>query len=414
MNILIVGNGFDLSHYLPTKYEHFIKAMDALRRWDIQKGDIDFNNLFQELCTEKAWFFDQTKFLYRTEKIIIRIEEVEKIKAKLNTNIWYKYFLNHITKIDTWIDFESEFSKALDLVARFSQDAENIYQEYEEIRPRILGIMQSDRAKYLKYGDKTIQKLFLLGIFEDKNSQMRIANKYYRNNKENLDIDSNSIIENLEKNLNEFINIFKWYLKEIIEKLELTNVANKEIFEFNLEDLSLISFNYTSTFSRFYNSLPKVEYVHGEVNKDLVLGIPDIKNEFLKKFKNYSFTKYHQKLLKNTDYLFLDENPKIKEMFKSKAVGKCNINIYIWGHSLADSDESYIHEIFSLNRQSNIECYVTVYFHKNDAPKLLNNLLDILGKDIVEKWMKNGWLRFKPNPEIQFQVNSQQELDEVS
>src|SRR5690606_28903300 len=318
-NILIVGNGFDLSHYLPTKYEHFIKAMDALRRWDIQKGDIDFNNLFQELCTEEAWFFDQTKFLYRTEKIIIRIEEVEKIKAKLNTNIWYKYFLNHITKIDTWIDFESEFSKALDLVARFSQDAENIYQEYEEIRPRILGIMQSDRAKYLKYGDKTIQKLFLLGIFEDKNSQMRIANKYYRNNKENLDIDSNSIIENLEKNLNEFINIFKWYLKEIIEKLELTNVANKEIFEFNLEDLSLISFNYTSTFSRFYNSLPKVEYVHGEVNKDLVLGIPDIKNEFLKKFKNYSFTKYHQKLLKNTDYLFLDENPKIKEMFKSKA-----------------------------------------------------------------------------------------------
>ena len=101
-------------------------------------------------------------------------------------------------------------------------------------------------------------------------------------------------------------------------------------------------------------------------------------------------------------------------MFKSKAVGKCNINIYIWGHSLADSDESYIHEIFSLDRQSNIECYVTVYFHKNDAPKLLNNLLDILGKDIVEKWMKNGWLRFKPNPEIQFQVNSQQELDEVS
>ncbi len=414
MNILIVGNGFDLSHYLPTKYEHFIKAMDALRRWDIQKGDIDFNNLFQELCTEEAWFFDQAKFLYRTEKIIIRIEEVEKIKAKLNTNIWYKYFLNHITKIDTWIDFESEFSKALDLVARFSQDAENIYQEYEEIRPRILGIMQSDRAKYLKYGDKTIQKLFLLGIFEDKNSQMRIANKYYRNNKENLDIDSNSIIENLEKNLNEFINIFKWYLKEIIEKLELTNVADKEIFEFNLEDLSLISFNYTSTFSRFYNSLPKVEYVHGEVNKDLVLGIPDIKNEFLKKFKNYSFTKYHQKLLKNTDYLFLDENPRIKEMFKSKAVGKCNINIYIWGHSLADSDESYIHEIFSLDRQSNIECYVTVYFHKNDAPKLLNNLLDILGKDIVEKWMKNGWLRFKPNPEIQFQVNSQQELDEVS
>ncbi|HAV3447557.1 TPA: hypothetical protein JIE24_001087, partial [Acinetobacter baumannii] len=26
MNILIVGNGFDLSHYLPTKYDHFMVA----------------------------------------------------------------------------------------------------------------------------------------------------------------------------------------------------------------------------------------------------------------------------------------------------------------------------------------------------------------------------------------------------
>ena len=29
MNILIVGNGFDLSHYLPTKYDHFMVAMEV-------------------------------------------------------------------------------------------------------------------------------------------------------------------------------------------------------------------------------------------------------------------------------------------------------------------------------------------------------------------------------------------------
>ena len=27
MNILIIGNGFDLAHGLPTKYEHFLKFM---------------------------------------------------------------------------------------------------------------------------------------------------------------------------------------------------------------------------------------------------------------------------------------------------------------------------------------------------------------------------------------------------
>ncbi|WP_462176800.1 AbiH family protein, partial [Acinetobacter baumannii] len=27
MNILIIGNGFDLSHFLPTKYDHFMEVM---------------------------------------------------------------------------------------------------------------------------------------------------------------------------------------------------------------------------------------------------------------------------------------------------------------------------------------------------------------------------------------------------
>ncbi|MEE1848748.1 AbiH family protein, partial [Acinetobacter baumannii] len=30
MNILIIGNGFDLSHFLPTKYDHFMEVMNCL------------------------------------------------------------------------------------------------------------------------------------------------------------------------------------------------------------------------------------------------------------------------------------------------------------------------------------------------------------------------------------------------
>lgn len=59
-------------------------------------------------------------------------------------------------------------------------------------------------------------------------------------------------------------------------------------------------------------------------------------------------------------------------------------------HSLAESDESYINEIFSFNQHPNVQCPVTVYFHGNDAPRLLNNLLDILKKDKVEHGMKKG------------------------
>lgn len=87
-------------------------------------------------------------------------------------------------------------------------------------------------------------------------------------------------------------------------------------------------------------------------------------------------------------------------LIDSNSVGQQNVNIYIWGHSLADSDESYINEIFSFNQRPNVQCIVTVYFHGSDAPRLLNNLLDILGKEKVEKWMKKGWLKFEQNPNI--------------
>ena len=57
MNILIVGNGFDLSHYLPTKYDHFMVAMEAIENWDVSKGEMNFDDLFSALYEKEDYFF---------------------------------------------------------------------------------------------------------------------------------------------------------------------------------------------------------------------------------------------------------------------------------------------------------------------------------------------------------------------
>ena len=127
--------------------------------------------------------------------------------------------------------------------------------------------------------------------------------------------------------------------------------------------------------------------------------------EALKKIKAYGFTKYHQKLFKETDYLFLHENSKVKQAIgiAQSYVTKDNINFYFWGHSLDVSDREYIEEIFSFNSTKDSKVRVTLYYFDNTGKfSLLNNLLTILGKTKVEKWMKNKWLVFKPNPEIKF------------
>ena len=150
----------------------------------------------------------------------------------------------------------------------------------------------------------------------------------------------------------------------------------------------------------------------------------------MKKLKAFGFTKYHQKLFKDTDYLFLDIYKNKIKMDKQKVIdlkdqlkgeirseyrnylnqdidnkenSKLNLKIAIWGHSLDVSDKDYIVDLFSLNDGMDRNVSITVYyFDKNAKFSLLNNLLSILDKDKVEQWMKNKWLQFKPNPEIKF------------
>ncbi|MDC4682117.1 hypothetical protein NQ804_18765, partial [Acinetobacter baumannii] len=73
------------------------------------------------------------------------------------------------------------------------------------------------------------------------------------------------------------------------------------------------------------------------------------------------------------------------------------------GHSLDVSDADYINEIFDFNNNRDDNVRVTVYYF-NEAAKfdLLANLIHILKKDKVERWMKNGWLEFYKNPTLEF------------
>jgi hypothetical protein len=208
MNILIVGNGFDLSHYLPTKYDHFMRAMGAIEKWDIANGEMSFDNLFRSLYEKEDYFFGYTKAMYKTNEIKISVDQIKELKIKLKENVWFRFFLHHVNNIETWIDFESEFANALDLVAIFSEKAERIYQFNEEL---VLCRTEKEQKKYILFKEKSIQKLFLLGILDslvENTRNAKINRKYYRNNKLDLDINSHLIIEDLERNLNNFIKLF--------------------------------------------------------------------------------------------------------------------------------------------------------------------------------------------------------------
>ncbi|MFK8984571.1 AbiH family protein [Acinetobacter seifertii] len=440
MNILIVGNGFDLSHYLPTKYDHFMVAMGAIENWDEQKGEMQFDDLFGSLYEKENYFFKYTKAMYQTDEIKISTEQVKELKQKLKENVWYQYFSDHIREVKTWIDFETKISEALKIVANFLVQIESTIYEFGSFSSEICF-----------YGQKKQMQIFLTREYCNALELFKILESGYYIDQEDCDEYGNSfnipinigdphagdlrffinniyillqsgfskikvdqILSELYKQLDKFIEIFNQYLELIVNQLSSLKTLQIGSDDWSYPDL-IYSFNYTSTYARLYDSV-KIEYLHGSHGEyqNIVLGVSDLEHENLKKLKAYGFTKYHQKLLKNTDYIFLSDASDVKnkiKLNKKNVMNRKNINFFIWGHSLDVSDEAYINELFDLNNDSDYFVRVKVFHFNNQAKfDLLTNLLHILGKEKVEKWMKNGWLNFEPNPNI-IEINNIQPID---
>ena len=318
------------------------------------------------------------------------------------------------------------------------------YEKYGRIDTTVQNLTNSNSDKedekiYLP--ELNIDQLIRLGLFAVNNHYGRVTtsnlgnmrdrrkgfindNWFYVKEKIEYGFSTEKYISFLNHQLEEFIEIFNSYLELVVSPLVPSSSFFIESQDWVSPDL-IYSFNYTNTYQRIHNSV-EVEYLHGchGEQQNIVLGVSDLEDESLKKIKAYGFTKYHQKLFKNTNYLFLDgykrkihENRKklenldksftgdhrTKDIFISDILRNeiFNLNFYIWGHSLDISDKDYIIDLFSFNDDIDRNVRVTVYyFNKMAKFDLLNNLLAILGKDKVEHWMKKKWLVFKLNPEI--------------
>lgn len=449
MNILIVGNGFDLSHYLPTKYDHFMDVMKAIesketgekvvdlsihtvsewirmldqifeKRQGLEQPnyDMDFNELFS--CIRDKGFIEKTKELYLTEQIKISCQDVLKLQYRLKMNDWYQYFKNHVEEIKTWIDFEQKIEEVLTTLASCILEIEKIkrstdlfeYFDYEKkegnrIKEKDLNILSF--FKFIKPEDYVM----MATVYDTVKGTRNNLNPNFCHGK-NLKngFNPSGFLTYLYLQLEEFVEIFNIYLNLIVNEFKTQNQLQIDAKEWIYPDL-IYSFNYTKTYSRLYDSV-NIDYLHGSHGEDqnIVLGISDLEHENLKKLKAYGFTKYHQKLLKNTDYKFLSEDSVVGRRiarYKDTLGRRDIINILIWGHSLDSSDKDYINEIFDLNSDGWVNVKI-FYFNETAKFDLLANILHILGKGKVELWMKKGWLKFERNPNV-VEINNIEPVD---
>lgn len=380
MNILIIGNGFDLAHGLPTKYEHFLKYVDAFKRFEDSCRKKSIKDIWQTATEEDQSFLIEFSNLYETKRKLY-----EEIDTLVTANIWIDHFWEiyknrSVAGNDGWIDFESEISKIIQtLDAARSTILNQIKQGHE------LGVMAPQQSNILSPILKKLKKSSDCITFDD------------------IEVIKTALLTDLNK------------LTRCLE-IYLINYVEKKDLDFRLPDVEkldvqyVLSFNYTHTYQEFYhkdkNEEIHYDYIHGETrcesnidNCNLILGIDeylvgdakDKENEFIQ------FKKFYQRIYKMTGCKYVDWINSLEQLWLRYGSRDATHNIYIIGHSLDITDKDILSSLINLE---NVK--TTIFYHSQAAlGSQINNLVKVLGEDnlIAKVHGKNARIVFQKQQE---------------
>lgn len=371
--ILLIGNGFDLAHGLPTSYSYFLDFCDKVSRIFTYLMYVD--QKVYEKSALNTWDVDDSIKAKLLEWYKKRNENPDKLAVEIynniKENIWIHYFLNIRYSLGkNWIDFESEIS--------------NVIQAFECIRDNIERrerIQQSERSKVIKLEvvkdfvniSKEIEVLKELDL-EDMYTNLKLFDAYIKK----MTVDLDRLIRALEIYISEFINKI-----EVLQK-------NDDIKDINPD--CVLSFNYSNTYERIYGQSNKIEYdyIHGkaDINNNvdtcnLVLGIDEYLEEHDRdnKLEFLPFKKFYQRIYKLTDSSYMEWVDEIRQNLE------CPYELYIFGHSLDKTDKDVL-ELLICN--DNVQ--TKIYYHrksnddKKELGKLIRNLVRVIGaKELIRR-----------------------------
>lgn len=344
MNILVIENGFDLAHGLPTRYDDFLNFVEEFIEYKVTNE-----------CNMR--FLDYFKSLNETN-----INLYDQIDGLIEDNRWLNYFLTLrenkvlLNKL-TWIDFESEISKVIKTFDEYRNKliSEKVF-ENEQMR---IDEHSFDVLHYiLEKKEKIIQIDCLLSL------------ENIRELKEELITDLNRLIRCLEIYLDDYVR------KNYFDKLQ------KIKFIEALKIDKILIFNYTNTYEHVYGkSNINFDYIHGKADIkhnlnscDLVLGIDEYldENEKNSNIEFIQFKKFFQRIYKVTGCLYKDW---IMECFENSFIDE--LNLYFIGHSLDVTDKDILSELILCDGAK-----TTIYYHNQDAlGRMIANLVKVIGED---------------------------------
>lgn len=375
MNMLIIGNGFDLAHERPTRYtdflrflEYILRARDYLgHRQELAKSLIEVSPTVKEYILNS---YDKRKASV-SGAISNEIPFVQEIYNCLEQNVWYEYFqklrVENALRGKNWIDFESEIREVIEA---FDRSIEDVYAP-----------LPTAKDMFGNYTDRVVCFFGKLN-FEEYN---RVTHKpsNYRNTYYDL-------IEKTYQDLQRLVRCLELYLDDCVKKIPITKCSN------DIRDLKIdfvLSFNYTNIPANLYPSMGEtIHHIHGnaEANRkadqnNMVLGINEYwENDDKSVHTNFNlYKKFVQRIIKETGIIYKkalnvisSEYTRLKAKF-SDYDGLDYNHAYFFGHSLDVTDGDILREIMETPGLS-----ITIFYKdKQQQANQIANLSKILTQD---------------------------------
>lgn len=346
MNILVIGNGFDLAHGLLTKYTDFLEFIKIMKQ-NIRRQKIKWGNINPQIRT----LIEKNMSDVNSQKVIW--------EPLIQKNFWIEYFqICDMYQKENWIDFESEISNVI----------KSLYKDMKNYDRSL------DNSTVLSWTNLLLERK-LHEYFANKDFTYKMI-------RDTLINDLNKLIKALEIYLADYVN-------QIDCKIGSLDIKNSIVKKFEYENgtrgaivSKVLCFNYTNTFERIYKNINVnyIDYIHGKANSNntiesnnMVLGIDEYLSDDRKNkdVEFIAFKKYYQRIYKQTGC----EYKQWVEEIKANKSKKHNLSIF--GHSLDVTDKDILRDLIL-----NDNVYTTIFYpDKEELGRKIANLVKVIGQD---------------------------------
>jgi hypothetical protein len=395
--LVIIGNGFDLAHGLPTKYSDFIDDFwknfrdkckseeyqkliltnDAYNGYYLGYKEIEnFNDLksnLSEYCLEYSYKFSEVDLiaLVKAESKVFKIFQFK--------NYFFKII--NVKNSQNWVDIENEYYRELKKIVKLP----SVSIEEKKLRTIVLN-KEFEQVKNL-LENYLSQKVNVQSAFEKDISNVNEILSFFKIHFKYLNATSEdkTTIEYIKEFNNDDLDDLESFDFKIIEASKKGSL-NEDLKTGIIEQNNLfLNFNYTSTINNYIELLNNGDYcgkveqvqIHGklydyknkinfgfgdEMDDDykLIENVDD--NEYLKNFKSFGYSQNsnYRKLLD-----FIDGN---------------KFQVYIMGHSCGLSDRTLLNTIFEHQNCRSIKVFyyqwedVKTNEIKDDYTEIIQNI----------------------------------------